>query len=323
MSKPTIILTKQWPTTVENALEETYELIRNQDNKPFDAQDMRNALRKADGIGVTVTDSLGPEVFEGLQPRARIIANFGVGYSHIDAAGAASCGITVTNTPDVLSDCTADLAMTLLLMITRRAGEGERLVRAGQWEGWHPTQMMGRSVTGKTLGIIGFGRIGQAMAKRAHFGFGMKVLALKRSPISNSVLRETGAEQAGSLNDLLQRSDFVSLHCPGGDANRHLIGVSELQLMKETAFLINTARGEVVDEKALVSALQNRKIAGAGLDVFENEPALHPGLSSCPNAVLLPHLGSATLETREAMGFRVKANLDAFFAGKTPPDKVN
>jgi len=323
MSRPKIILTKRWPKAVETAMAQTYDVVFNTDNHAFNVEEMRNALMDADAVCPTVTDALGKDVFDGLEPRARIIGNFGVGYSHIDAAGAARAGIAITNTPDVLSDCTADLAMTLMLMVARRAGEGERMVRSGNWHGWEPDQLPGRSVTGKTLGIIGFGRIGQAMAKRAHFGFGMNVLALKRSPIDTAVLAATGARQAGSMDEILGKSDFLSLHCPGGAENRHLIGAKELALMQPTAFLINTARGEVVDEGALVTALENGALAGVGLDVFEEEPRIHPGLSALDNTVLLPHLGSATIETREAMGFKVLDNLNAFFNGKSPPDRVN
>ncbi|TMV46920.1 D-glycerate dehydrogenase, partial [Thioclava sp. BHET1] len=199
----------------------------------------------------TVTDKLGPSVFELARPRTRILANYGVGFSHIDTASAERHGIMVTNTPDVLSDCTADIAMTLLLMAARRAGEGERELRAGAWTGWRPTHMIGAKVTGATLGIIGFGRIGQAMARRAHHGFGMKVLVFNRSRLPAAVLAPYAAEQVESVDDLLPRCDFVSLHCPGGAANRHLIDARRLVLMKPTAFLINTARGEVVDEAAL------------------------------------------------------------------------
>ncbi len=323
MSKPKIILTQRWPNAVETALAEKYDTVFNPHNAPFNVDEMREALNTSDAVCPTVTDALGPEVFENLQPRAGIIANFGVGYSHIDDRGAARAGIAITNTPDVLSECTADLAMTLLLMTARRVGEGERMIRAGNWHGWEPDQLLGRSISGKTLGIIGFGRIGQEMAKRAHFGFGMKVIALKRSPIDPAVKQQTGASQAQSLAELLAVSDFISLHCPGGQQNRHLIGATELAAMKPTAFVINTARGEVIDEAALAAALADGTIAGAGLDVFEEEPKVHPGLMKLENAVLLPHMGSATYETREAMGFRVMKNLDAFFAGKAPPDKVN
>ena len=251
-----------------------------------------------------------------------MIANFGVGYSHIDIEAAKSNNIAVTNTPDVLSDCTADLAMTLLLMSARRAGEGERELRSGGWTGWRPTHLMGRKVSGKKLGIIGFGRIGRAMARRAHAGFGMNIKVFNRSTVPSAALDAVAAESVASVEDLLRVCDFVSLHCPGGGANTHLINSARLAVMKPDAFLINTARGEVVDEDALIDALANNRLAGAGLDVFENEPAIDSRFLKLSNAVLLPHLGSATQETRDAMGFRVVSNLDQFFSGSEPADRV-
>jgi glyoxylate reductase len=245
-----------------------------------------------------------------------------VGFAHIDTAAATALGIAVTNTPDVLSECTADIAMTLMLMVARRAGEGERELREGRWTGWRPTHMIGTKVSGATLGIIGFGRIGQAMAQRAHFGFGMKILVQNRSAVPAEVLARYNAVQVATVDDLLPQCDFVSLHCPGGAANRHLINGPRLALMRPDAFLINTARGEVVDEAALAQALIARQIGGAGLDVFEREPAITEALFQAESLVMLPHLGSATRATREAMGFRVLENLDAFFKGEVPRDRV-
>lgn len=212
--------------------------------------------------------------------------------------------------------------MTLLMMAARRTGEGEREVRAGKWTGWRPTHMIGTSVTGKTLGIIGFGRIRQATARRARFGFGMKILAQSRSTVDPAILAETGAEQVDTVEQLLPECDFISLHCPGGAVNKHLINAKRLALMKPTAILVNTARGEVIDEAALVQALKSGQIAGAGLDVFEAEPTVHPGLLDCENAVLLPHLGSSTRETRVGMGMRALRNIEQFFDGVEPDDKV-
>jgi glyoxylate reductase len=251
-----------------------------------------------------------------------VIANFGVGFSHIDINAAKAANITVTNTPDVLSDCTADLAMTLLLMVARRAGEGERELRADAWDGWRPTHLMGTKVTGKKLVIIGFGRIGRAMAHKAHHGFAMDILVHNRSEVPATSLAPVNAVQVPSIEALLAESDFVSLHCPGGDENKHLLNSQRITNMKPGSFLINTARGEVIDEDALINALQNGPIAGAGLDVFDNEPAIDSRFKTFSNAVLLPHLGSATTETRNDMGMRVVSNLNAFFAGDTPPDKV-
>lgn len=322
MSKPRILTTRRWPEAVEKALAERFDLVLNQADHPLSPADVRQAFRDFDAVCPTVTDKLGPEAFDLENPRTRILGNFGVGYSHIDVDSARRHGMVVTNTPDVLSECTADIAMTLLLMAARRAGEGERELRAGQWSGWRPTHMIGTKVSGATLGIIGFGRIGQAMAHRAHFGFGMKVLVQNRSAVAPAVLAQYGARQVASVEALLSQCDFISLHCPGGAANRHLINADRLALIRPDAFLINTARGEVVDEAALAEALAARRIGGAGLDVFEREPAVTPALLDCPNLVMLPHLGSATRTTREAMGFRVMDNIVAFFDGHAPADRV-
>lgn len=322
MSLPRVLLTRRWPAAVEARLAESFDLVRNPTDRPMDTEAFRAAFREFDAVLPTVTDRLVPAAFEVEAPRTRILANYGVGYSHIDTGAARRLGIVVTNTPDVLSECTADLAMTLMLMVARRAGEGEREVRSGRWTGWRPTHMVGAKVSGRVLGIVGFGRIGQAMAQRAHHGFGMKVLVFNRSPVAGEVLARFGAEQVASLDALLPACDFVSLHCPGGAANRHLIDARRLDLMKPDAFLINTARGEVVDEYALAQALAFGSIGGAALDVFEREPTIPEALLGCDNLVLLPHLGSATKETREGMGFRVVENLADFFAGRAPRDRV-
>ena len=303
-------------------LAEKYDCEFNTTDIAFDQQKYRDALQRADALLSTVTDNLDASVMSVKEPRTRVIANFGVGYSHIDLEAAKSNNIAVTNTPDVLSDCTADLAMTLLLMSARRAGEGERELRSGGWTGWRPTHLMGRKVSGKKLGIIGFGRIGRAMAKRAHAGFGMNIKVFNRSTVPSAALDAVAAESVASVEELLRVCDFVSLHCPGGGANTHLINSARLAVMKPDAFLINTARGEVVDEDALIDALANNRLAGAGLDVFENEPAIDSRFLKLSNAVLLPHLGSATQETRDAMGFRVVSNLDQFFSGSEPADRV-
>ena len=303
-------------------LAEKYDCEFNTTDIAFDQQKYRDALQRADALLSTVTDNLDASVMSVKDPRTRVIANFGVGYSHIDLEAAKSNNIAVTNTPDVLSDCTADLAMTLLLMSARRAGEGERELRSGGWTGWRPTHLMGRKVSGKKLGIIGFGRIGRAMARRAHAGFGMNIKVFNRSTVPSAALDAVAAESVASVEDLLRVCDFVSLHCPGGGANTHLINSARLAVMKPDAFLINTARGEVVDEDALIDALANNRLAGAGLDVFENEPAIDSRFLKLSNAVLLPHLGSATQETRDAMGFRVVSNLDQFFSGSEPADRV-
>lgn len=320
--KPRVLVTRRWPAAVEAALAERFEAVFNTADTPLAPQDFRQALADFDAILPTVTDGLGQESLTIDQPRTRLLANYGVGFSHIDTASARSLGIAVTNTPDVLSECTADIAMTLMLMVARRAAEGERELRAGQWTGWRPTHLVGAKVSGKVLGIVGFGRIGQAMAQRAHHGFGMRILVQNRSPVPAEVLARYDAEQVESLDALLPRCDFVSLHCPGGAGNRHLIDGRRLDLMKPDAFLINTARGEVINEHALAQALMFNLIGGAGLDVYDGEPRVAPVLLECDNLVMLPHLGSATRETREAMGFRVLDNLTDFFDGREPRDRV-
>ena len=322
MTKPRVLVTRRWPEAVEAKMAQAFDLHLNTSDQPLSQADLRDAMGQYDAVLPTVTDRLPAAVFDGSATRTRILANYGVGFAHIDTEAAKARGIAVTNTPDVLSECTADIAMTLLLMVARRAGEGERELREGRWTGWRPTHLIGTKVSGATLGIIGFGRIGQAMAQRAHFGFGMKILVQNRSTVPPEVLARYNATQVASIEDLLPDCDFVSLHCPGGAANRHLINARRLDLMKPTAFLINTARGEVVDEHALAQSLWFNTIGGAGLDVFEREPSVPDALLNADNLVLLPHLGSATRETREAMGFRVLDNLTAFFDGRTPRDRV-
>ena len=228
----------------------------------------------------------------------------------------------MTNTPEVLTDCTADLAFTLLLGISRRIGEGERHLRAGAWSGWRPTHMMGTKVTGKVLGLMGLGRIGQAVAKRAHFGFGMRVIFYDPFPPPADVVKAVGAEPCESIEELLRSADFVSLHCPSTPETHHLMNAERLALMQDSAFLINTSRGDVVDTSALIDALRDKQIAGAGLDVYEGEPNVPEALQAFENVLLLPHLGSASRETRIAMGMRVAENLEAFFDGREPRDRV-
>lgn len=299
-----------------------YDVTLNTADVPLTPAEMRDVFTKYDAVLPTVTDNISAHALDVKKPQTKILGNYGVGYSHICAASARNLNLTVTNSPDVLSECTADIAMTLLLMVARRAGEGERELRAGHWQGWRPTHLIGTKVSGKTIGIVGFGRIGREMARRAHFGFGMKVLVQNRSPVDPKILTEYGAEQVTDLDALLPRCDFVSLHCPGGAANRHLINSRRLDLMRPGAFLINTSRGEVINEHDLIQALAFDTIGGAGLDVFDAEPRISPGLMQSDKLVMLPHLGSATSETREAMGFRVLDNLSDFFQGRTPRDRV-
>jgi lactate dehydrogenase-like 2-hydroxyacid dehydrogenase len=323
MNKPKVVVTRRWPAEVEAKLKELYDVTLNETDVPMTADELKQALQTADALLPTVTDPITADILRVPNKRARIIGNFGVGYNNIDTAAAKEQGLVVTNTPGVLTDCTADIAMLLLLMSARRASEGERLVRSGQWTGWCPTQMLGRKVTGKTLGLIGFGRIAQAMAKKAHHGFGMRILFYTpRKAPAQEIIDDVQAIRCTTIEELLGAADFVSLHCPGSAENRHLINAERLKLMRPTAHLINTARGDVVDNQALCKALKEGWIAGAGLDVYEGEPNVYPGFLELDNVALLPHLGSATEETRVAMGNRVLENIAAFFAGQEPPDRV-
>ena len=323
MIKPKVLVTRRWPAAVEAQLADQFDVVLNRGDVPLKSCEFRQAFQDYDAVLPTVTDKIGADALELSGPRTKLIANYGVGCTHIDMPRATAQGMTVTNTPDVLSECTADLAMTLMLMVARRAGEGERELRAGKWTGWRPTQLVGTKVSGKTLGIVGFGRIGQEMARRAHHGFGMDIIVHNRSRVDPRILARTNAVQADDLDDLLPQCDFVSLHCPGGGENRQLINARRLDLMRPDAFLINTARGEVINERDLVQALTFETIGGAALDVFDGEPRIAQDILDSDRLVLLPHLGSATAEAREEMGFRVMHNLQAFFDGQTPPDRVN
>ncbi len=320
--RPTVVVTRRLPTPVEEQLTRAFDVRLNPDDHAFSEQELTKALRTADGLVPTVTDQLTANVLNVEPLRTRILAQYGVGFNNIDITAAKGRGLVVTNTPDVLTDDTADNAITLLLMVARRAGEGERHVRSGAWTGWRPTHMLGTRVSGKTLGLIGLGRIGRAVAHRAHHGFGMRVIFHDPSPPPAAVVAELGAEPRASPDDVLREADFVSLHSPATPETRHLIDARRLGLMKRGAFLINNARGDIVDEAALVTGLKQGTIAGAGLDVYEREPAVTPDLLGMENVVLLPHVGSATRETRVAMGLRALDNLKAFFAGASPGDRV-
>ena len=322
MSKPKVIVTRRWHEAVEKVLLEKFDTQLNEDDHSMSVAELQDALRNADAVLPTVCDKVTAEVLGADNVRAKILGSNGVGFNHIDLDAAKAAGLTVTNTPEVLTDCTADLAMTLLLMVARRAGEGERHVRNKAWTGWRPTHMMGTSVTGKTLGMIGMGRIARAVAARAANGFGMKIIFHDPFPPRLEDLDGFNATQCQSAEEVFANADFVSLHCPGGKETYHLIGAEAFAAMKPGAFLINTARGDVVEEAALVTALKSGQIAGAGLDVYEKEPSISDALLEMENVVLLPHLGSATTETRIAMGMRVVENIEAFFAGNTPRDKV-
>jgi lactate dehydrogenase-like 2-hydroxyacid dehydrogenase len=322
MSNLRVLVTRRWPAEVEAQLQALYDVQLNEDDHPMTADELKDAFRNYDAVLPTVTDPISADVLNVAGKRVKILGNFGVGFNHINIAAAKEQGIVVTNTPDVLTDCTADIAMMLLLMSARRASEGDRHVRSQDWTGWRPTHMLGQKVTGKTLGLIGFGRIAQAMAKKAHHGFGMKILFCDPYPPTQTIIDGVQATRCEMIEDLLTESNFVSLHCPGGEATRHLINEERLKLMRPSAHLINTARGDVVDSNALIKALKESWIAGAGLDVYEGEPHLHQGFLDLENVALLPHLGSATEETRKAMGNRVLENIAAFFAGHEPRDRI-
>lgn len=316
---PKVIVTRRWPEQAESSLREKYEVVLNEDDHAFSHDELAAAMAGADALCPTVTDAISADLF-GPEAQVKIIGSFGVGFDHVDLEAAREHGVAVTNTPDVLTECTADLAMTLLLSCARRTSEGERQLRRGEWTGWRPTHLVGSRVWGKTLGIVGMGRIGTAMARRAHHGFGMRIVCYDLFDVAPDILRELDAQQVPSVDELLPIADFVSLHCPATAENHHLMNATRIGAMRPTAFLINSARGPIVDEQALRDALASQRIAGAGLDVYEAEPNVLAGLMDLENVVLAPHLGSATLETREAMGLRVVENLDRFFAGERPPD---
>lgn len=322
-SRPVVTVTRRLPEPVEARLLDLFDTRLNRDDHPMSAAELSGALAGSDGVLCTVTDRVDAAVFDARPVRARILANFGVGYNHVDLDAARRHGVAVTNTPDVLTDATADLALTLLLMVARRTGEGERELRAGRWTGWRPTHLVGTEVRDRTLGIVGLGRIGRAVATRASRGFGMRVRFHSPRPVPGDVARSAGATPAPSLEALLAESDFVSLHCPATPDTHHLINAGRLRQMKDDAFLINTARGDVVDEAALARAVRDGVIAGAGLDVYEREPQVHPDLLDLERVVLLPHLGSATREAREGMGWKAVANLEAWFRAGDAPDRVD
>jgi lactate dehydrogenase-like 2-hydroxyacid dehydrogenase len=319
MTRPKILLTRRWPTEVEAHLAERYDLTLRDPDAPMGQAELQQAMRTQDALCPTVTDSIDAGIIGVDGRRVRFIGNFGVGHAHIDLAACRAAGIAVSNTPDILTDATANIAITLMLMASRRAGEGERLLRAGRWEGWAPTQLIGTDLQGRLLGIIGFGRIGRAVAAKAQAAFGMRIgYHARRAPADPPA----GADYFAELDALIAAADVLSIHVPGGADTHRLLDRRRLGLLKPGAILINTARGTIVDEAALAEALRGGAIAAAGLDVYEREPAVAPDLLSLENAVLLPHLGSATRDTRIAMGMRVARNLDAYFAGQDPPDAI-
>ena len=288
------------------------------DNTPLTVDQAAQAMRDYDAIIPTLGDAFGADAFQG-DLRCRLLANFGAGFNHIDIAAARAAGVAVTNTPDVVTDATADIALTLMLMTLRRASEGERLLRAGDWTGWNPTQLLGAEMSGRTVGIVGMGRIGQAIARRAHLGFGMDVVFFNRSTVTGL---DFPARQITDLRAMLAACDVAVIAVPGGAATRGLIGAAELDALGADGVLVNIARGDVVDEDALIDALVAGRIAGAGLDVYAREPHVPQALLDAPNATLLPHLGTATDDTRTRMGLRALANLQAHIDGAALPDPV-
>lgn len=312
-----LLITRPLPETVMAAARARFDVTARASTQPLSTAELRAALTDYDLVLPTLGDLFSAAIFADVpQPTARLLANFGVGFNHIDVTAARSVGIAVTNTPGAVTDATADIAMTLILMTARRAGEGERMLRRGDWLGWHPNQMLGMHVTGKTIGIIGMGRIGQAIARRAHFGFGMQVRFFNRSPV------DPGLPASQVPIETALKSDIVVIAVPGGPATRHLINAERLAQMQPHALLINIARGDVVDEAALAAALKSGLIAGAGLDVYEREPVVHPDLMTLENVTLLPHLGTAALEVRTAMGMMAIENLTAFADGRPLPNPV-
>ena len=314
-----ILITRPMPEAVEERARIMGDITFRPETTPLSTDEMVSALTDFDVVLPTLGDQFSAEIFAQVDaPRAKLLANFGVGYNHIDVAAAKSKGLTVTNTPGAVTDATADIAMTLMLMTARRASEGDRMVRAGRWEGWHPTQMLGLHISGKTVAIIGMGRIGQAIAQRCHFGFGMQVVYATRSTKE----LDFPAEQCGSITEAAGKADVVIVAVPGGSATKHLINTDIFDAMQGHAIFVNIARGDVVDEAALIRALQDGAIGGAGLDVYEFEPKVPAELIAMEHVTLFPHLGTASLEVRTGMGNMALDNIEAFISGQPPANLV-
>lgn len=313
-----LLVTRKLPDAVISAAKARFPDLTVRDNTtPLTLIEAQETLREFDAVLPTLGDDYSALAFEGGTHRCKILANFGVGFNHIDVNAAQSAGVIVSNTPGAVTDATADIALTLMLMTCRRAGEGERLVRADAWQGWHPTQLLGFHMSGKTVGIVGMGRIGQAIAHRCRLGFGMNVVFYSRSQ-----KKVDGCTQLATLKDVMATADIVVLAIPGGPDTAHMIDADALSAMRSEAYLVNIARGDVMDEAALISALKTKQIAGAGLDVYENEPTVPSDLKTMENVTLLPHLGTAALEVRTDMGLMAVDNLIAFLDGNTPPNQV-
>ncbi len=320
-TKPRVVVTRRLPDVIETRMMELFDCKLNLDDEPMSQQQLAQAAREAEVLVPTVTDRIDAGVLSQAGPQLRLIASFGTGVDHIDLKTARQRGITVTNTPGVLTEDTADMTMALLLSVPRRLAEGERVMRSGRWSGWSPTSMLGHRIWGKRLGIIGMGRIGQAVARRAR-GFGLSVHYHNRRRVHEDVENELEATYWESLDQMLSRMDFISVNCPHTPATYHLLSARRLKLLQPHAVVVNTSRGEVIDENALTRMLSAGELAGAGLDVFEHEPAVNPKLLRLDNVVLLPHMGSATIEGRLDMGEKVIINIKTFADGHTPPDRV-
>jgi glyoxylate reductase len=320
-SKPLVIVTRKLPDAIETRMMELFSVKLNLDDHPLSQAELIEAVKSADILVPTVTDRIDAAVLSQAGERLRLIASFGTGVDHIDLATARQRGITVTNTPGVLTEDTADMTMALILAVARRISEGERLMRAGKWQGWSPMGMLGHRIHGKRLGIVGMGRIGQALARRAR-GFGLSVHYHNRRRVHASLEQQLEATYWESLDQMLSRMDIISVNCPHTPATYHLLSARRLKLLQKHAYVVNTARGEVIDEPALTRMLERKEIAGAGLDVFEHEPAVNPKLLRLDNVVLLPHMGSATIEGRVDMGEKVIINIKTFVDGHKPPDRV-
>lgn len=319
--KPLVVVTRKLPDAIETRMMELFQARLNLEDRPLSKAELVEAVKTADVLVPTITDRIDSSILSQAGPNLKLIANFGTGVDHIDLATARQRNIIVTNTPGVLTEDTADMTMALILSVPRRIAEGERLVRKGEWSGWSPTFMLGHRIWGKRLGIIGMGRIGQAVARRAK-AFGMSIHYHNRKRVHPDIETELEATYWESLDQMLARMDVVTIHSPHTPATFHLLSARRLKLMQPHSYLINTSRGEIVDENALTRMLQRHEIAGAGLDVFEHEPAVNPKLLALDNVVLLPHLGSATIEGRLDMGEKVIINIKTFADGHNPPDRV-
>ena len=320
-TRPAVIVTRKLPDVIETRMMELFDARLNTADEPLPKAALIEAVKGCDVLVPTVTDRIDSSVLAHAGERLRLIANYGTGVDNIDVEAAYKRGITVTNTPDVLTEDTADMTMALILAVSRRLAEGERLARSGEWGGWSPTSMLGHRIWGKRLGIVGMGRIGSAVARRAK-GFGLSVHYHNRRRVPETVEQDLEATYWESLDQMLARMDVISVNCPHTPATFHLLSARRLALIQPHAIVVNTSRGEVLDEQALTRLLRERKIAGAGLDVFEHEPAINPKLRQLDNAVLLPHMGSATIEGRIDMGEKVIINIKTFTDGHRPPDRV-